>query len=47
MIDGPAALHWATFYDPRDGEPYGETYRCSIGVDHDGNGTPNGLEDDE
>lgn len=45
MIDGPGALHWATFYD-EDNEPFGETCRCEIGEDHDEDGYPNGLADD-
>lgn len=34
MIDGPGELHWCTLYD-EDGEPFGETCRCSIGKDHE------------
>ncbi|MCW2901753.1 MAG: hypothetical protein JWO67_4018 [Streptosporangiaceae bacterium] len=34
------SLHWLTRYDPEDGEPYGQTCDCEIGVDHDGDGDP-------
>lgn len=33
MIEGSGELHWCTFFD-EDGDPFGETCRCPVGVNH-------------
>ena len=42
MIDGPGQIHWCTFFDI-DGDPYGETCRCSVGEDHFEDDLPSGT----